>query len=51
MKLNDSIQTITLTVIFEGLVIGEIVIKCGETHPNYYSNHFIYELYQAENVF
>lgn len=48
-KLDADIKNITLTFDFDEKMIGELQIRYGEFPPQYYANHYLYELERSQS--
>ena len=49
-KITSDLQNVSINFIFNNSIIGEIQIRFGNKSPNYYTNHFLYELFRADSI-
>jgi len=48
-KLDSDLMNITITFAFDEKMIGEIQFRFGKIPPQYYANHYLYELERSNN--
>ena len=49
-KLDSELQNLTILFSYLDCIIGEVQMRYCEKPPNYYANHFIYELERSDSA-
>jgi len=49
-KMDTELENISILFMYREGIIGEVQVRYNEKPPNYYANHFIYELERSDSA-